>query len=161
MVSGSLIEAIEEVAVGVQGGLDRGVTESPVDDLWVLSMSNEKCCVGVAEIMKRARLLHRNLNRRLPDSASRVGPSDRSTCGCREEKIRTVAVGREMLSPSSQMRAYRFTATVRVATVCASNAVVMPSRRDTRSAQIGLGGSYAVPPGGDGGSRPRPVAPPS
>ena len=34
VVHGSLIEAVEEVALGVQGGLDRGVVMPLLDDLW-------------------------------------------------------------------------------------------------------------------------------
>ena len=49
MVSGGLIKALEDMALGVQSGLDRGVTKPLRNNLWVPSMSNEKCCVGVAE----------------------------------------------------------------------------------------------------------------
>jgi len=63
-VCGRLVEAIEEVPVGVKSGLDRRVTEPFLDHLRVFSVGDEKRCRGVSEVVERTGLADGCLDRR-------------------------------------------------------------------------------------------------
>jgi len=61
-VGGGLVDAFEEVSVGVERDLDRGVTEAELDDFGVFSLGDEDGCVGVAEVVEPERLTYRCLH---------------------------------------------------------------------------------------------------
>ncbi len=48
---GSFVEAVHEVAIAVDGDLDRGVAESGLDSLGVFAFCDEPCGVGVTQIV--------------------------------------------------------------------------------------------------------------
>ena len=53
-----LVEAFKEVAVAVEGNLDRRMPEPGLDDLWVLTLGDEHGDMGVAKIVESQRLTH-------------------------------------------------------------------------------------------------------
>jgi hypothetical protein len=55
VVGGGFVESVEEVAIGVEGHLDRRVSQTGLDDLRVLALGNEKRSVRVPEIVEAKR----------------------------------------------------------------------------------------------------------
>ena len=72
-LGGSLIQALVEVAVGVQRRLDGDMPEPRLNQLWVLSRGDEHGRVGVPRVGESARLAHRGAHRRGPVPVPELG----------------------------------------------------------------------------------------
>ncbi len=64
---GLVVEAVHEVAVAVDGDLDRGVAEPSLDRLWVFAFGDEPGGVGVTQVMDPARRTDRFCDGSAPD----------------------------------------------------------------------------------------------
>jgi hypothetical protein len=58
-IGGGLVEAFEEMPVGVEGGPDRRVSKSLLDHFRVLALGNQQGNVGVSQVMESAGSSHR------------------------------------------------------------------------------------------------------
>jgi len=95
-VGGGLVEAVEQVPVGVERRLDRGMAEALLDDLWMLALGDEQRGVGMPQIVEGAGLPDGGCDGRQPDPASEVAPPDRAPVRRREDEPGIVGVGRQV-----------------------------------------------------------------
>lgn len=87
-LGGGLVEAFEEVPVGVEGGSDGRVSKTLLDHFRVLTLADQQGDVGVSQVMESARFSHGGTDGRQPETLAEGGSVQGAALGCVEHEVR-------------------------------------------------------------------------